>query len=302
MQWLLPLPAILYICGSSSGYAGPSTRKSDLTFIGAGFNVVKQFANNSVIGSDFAIGNNNRCIGIYFQTSIVYVSNNPSLYFSRCRTIGPLYGLGLYAHIGSLEVDQCISLSGFLNSASMSSCIIRNTLFFSENGNRPFTSLSYVTSMLVDHCTFINRNFSAIELFYGLLPWTLGITISNCVFWNVTPTLFALTTYLNNYSSIAGLNTYGSGNILSSDWPFVSTQAAVNTTFSYGYDLNVLGTSSAKNAANDGTDMGMYGGLNPYYASGEPPIPQMDSMQVMGTQFSPGGNMNVKFYSVKGKP
>jgi len=39
----------IYICGSSTGYAGPTTRKSDLTFIGTGFNVMKQNALKSFV-------------------------------------------------------------------------------------------------------------------------------------------------------------------------------------------------------------------------------------------------------------
>lgn len=292
----------IYICGSSTGYAGPTTRKSDLTFIGTGFNVMKQNAVKSFINTSFSIGNNNKCFGIEFQGQILYISGNPYLYFKRCRILGPISTGFVNSTLYSLEVDECISLSGLLSSSLHTSVIIRNTLFFSENGNRPFMGLPYVGNMLIDHCTFVNETTLVIDLFSGNLPSTLGITISNCVFWRITPNASSLTSYFNNYAASTDLNNYGSGNISSSDWPFVSTQAAVTTVFSYNYDLNVLATSPANNAANDGTDMGMYGGLNPYYASGEPPIPQMDSMQVTGTQFSPGGNMNVKFYSVKGKP
>jgi len=202
----------------------------------------------------------------------------------------------------SLELEECISLSGLLSGSIHSNIVVRNSLFFSPNGNRPFNGMVTITNLLIDHCTFINETTNVIELFQGGLPTTAGITITNSVFWRMTPNVSSLTSYFNNYSSVADLNNYGSGNIFSSDWPFVSTQATVTTAFNYSYDLNVLGTSAANNAGNDGTDMGMYGGLNPYYASGEPPIPQIDSMQVIGTQFSPGGNMNVKFYSTKGKP
>jgi hypothetical protein len=96
-----------------------------------------------------------------------------------------------------------------------------------------------------------------------------------------------------------GTNT-GSGNIANQDPQFTTIQT-LNYTFSAFDDYRLLSTSPGHNAGTDGTDIGPFGGFNPFPSSpigGEPKIPQVKNMNINNTSLPLNGNLNI---NVKGK-
>lgn len=291
----------IYICGSTSQYIAPTTAKANLTFIGTGFNVQKQNPLKSTIASQFLLGNNNILIGLELIGQVQYYSGNTGLTFRRCYILGPMYPTVVNGYCNNMVIDQCIMVSGPFSTNQFGTLIITNSLFFTVNSNAFSSGILYMANVNINNCTFVNSTTTpSILLFPYTTPITNGINISNCIFWRVNPNLVTSVSYFNNYSSNANLNNYGTGNITSSTWPFIQSQASVNTTWSYNYNFGILTSSLAHNAGNDGTDLGIYGGTTPYLVTGEPPIPQIDSMLIIGTHFTPGATMNLQFKTVTG--
>ncbi len=87
--------------------------------------------------------------------------------------------------------------------------------------------------------------------------------------------------FVNNLSWRSALNPYtlppeannGSGNISNQDPQFETANAT--SSFTYTDDYHLKSTSPGKNAATDGTDIGLYGGNTPFVWGGLFSIPKI---------------------------
>lgn len=286
----------IYVCGSAISYAAPTTRKDNLTFIGAGFNPQKQLPVKTTIAATpaFNVANNNKLIGMEILPQINYVSGVTAITILRCVIATAMVGNSPYV-MGNVSIDKCIISTGqLLANGTISNLLVTNSIFYSPSSNIPFISLLSVGSGIVDHCTFIQATGSTTII---LNPPLTGFSFSNNLYFNSTPGYTTNYSYYNNQSSASNLNSSGSGNITSAIYPFVQAQGTVTGAYQFAWNFQVLPGSTAHNAATDGTDIGAYGGPTPFKFDGEPAIPQIDIMNLQGTQFAPGSTIQLNFQS-----
>lgn len=285
----------IYVCGSSTAYFGTNITKTNLIFIGAGFNPAKQNPVKTFLSNAWTLGNGNTVIG-FELFSITFANTTPTgIRFGRCR-------MGTFNSTNNTFVncmfDNCLwstVINPPFSNQFFNGVIISNCLFHLTVGSSVFSGMTISGSSTVNHCAFIKEGTTANLL---NLPSNLtGFNFTNNIFMNVNP-LSAGTSYqyTNNYSSV-NLSAYGTGNITGTTWPFVTPQASVTGAFQFAWDFHLAPASPLMGVGSFGADLGIFGGANPYKVDGEPAIPQMDIMMLNGTQFTSGGTMNLQFQS-----
>ncbi len=294
----------IYVCGSASTYSGATTNKTNLVFIGAGYNPQKQNPLKSTITNAWILGNGNAVIGFDLVGSIGF--SNPSisnLKISRCKVSSFNSTNNTFTNC---MFDNCIwtslTLSSPFTSQTFNGLVFSNCLIYmtSSYGQNIFNGNTLSGSgVTIDHCAFI-KDGAAIN-FFGGTPNATGFVFTNNIFINVTPATAGTSyQYTSNYSSATLSPTYGIGNITGTTWPFVTPQASVTGTFQYAWDFHLAAASPLIGAGTFGSEIGLYGGNVPFNGSGEAPIPQIDILMLNGTQFTPGGPMGIQFQSTIG--
>jgi hypothetical protein len=294
----------IYVCGSASAYVGTNTNKTNLVFIGAGYNPQKQNPLKSTITNAWSIGNGNSVIGFDLVGNIAFPTNSVSnVKISRCRVTGFNSTNNTFTNC---MFDNCIwanlTISSPFISQIFNGMVLSNCLFYapSSYAQNIFNGNTLTGSgATVDHCAFI-KDGTPIN-FFGGTPNATGFVFTNNIFINVTPATTGTSyQYTSNYSSVALSPTYGTGNLTGTIWPFVTPQASVTGTFQYAWDFHLAVGSPLVGAGTFGSEMGLYGGNVPFNGSGEAPIPQIDILMLNGTQFTPGGPMGIQFQSTIG--
>lgn len=134
----------------------------------------------------------------------------------------------------------------------------------------------------------------------------IGGRIVNNIFYNigfysnVNIGAFGNTVYQNNLTYTAGSNVSfprGNGNIIEGNLenvnPLFVNVPANATTFSYDHNYRLQTTSPARNAGNDGTDIGLYG-LIPFSSTGEfPQQPVIRTLSILNPNVPSGGALRV---------
>ena len=284
----------IYVGGSNTFYVPPTTRKDNLTFIGAGYHPQKQIPlGTHITGSFFNVGNNNRIMAMSISCYINYVDGTSSLTIERCLLSNSLNSNGNLL-CTNLVIRDCACSNLLMSGNKIPNCLISNTIFYKNISYGFFSSMNAASNMILDHCVFLNTSGAPQPVIESHLSGS-NFSFSNCIFYNSLPLFNVNMTYVNNFSAYSSLNNYGTGNIMSTVWPFVSPQNSTTGVFQKEWDFTIHPSSVAINAATDGTDLGIYGGAYPYRYDGAASIPQMDSMTVIGTQFISGGSMPIKF-------
>lgn len=132
--------------------------------------------------------------------------------------------------------------------------------YYNGSGNSYYDVLSYGGSKTINHCFFINNYFRDY-----LHASSASQLVDNCVFNN------------NAFSDVSfNVNTgsnYGSNNLYN-----VSTADFVSfSTDPYAADYHFSNTSNAKNAGDDGTDIGIYGTFEPFKEGSVPVNPHVQA-------------------------
>lgn len=283
----------IYVHGSATSY-GNVTIKKQITLIGTGSNPNK--ANTLVSKAGY----------LYLDT----VANISGASGSRITgfTLNAVYG---YAGAGGSR-NVAISRNNFLAGATAilvtgsgwtfennilvpsikannnSNIIIRNNVFNGAkitNSNQATTLVSnnvFIGTSNATAFTTVSNALVANNIFYGSSP--KGTSVDNNTFSNNI-------TYQTSYDTIPfGTNT-GSGNFLAKDPEFTNVPAK---NFSYSDDFTLKATSIGKNAGTDGTDIGIFGGANPFVdMTGAPAIPQLKSMNILNPVIPVGDSLRV---------
>jgi hypothetical protein len=186
--------------------------------------------------------------------------------------------------------------------ASLTNFIIQNNIF--TGGGISGTNQS---SVIIDHNLFQGSGLSNIR-FATITNNIFVRTSGNCIDGNVQSN-----TFNNNLSILStvgptaptnsflgGPNT-GAGNFVGVDPLFESVANFDNYNASNNYRLR--STSTVRNAATDGTDLGIYGGSYPFPSGGVPgggydtsplpPIPQITAVNVLNSSLQPGAQLQV---------
>jgi len=296
----------IYVAGSPNNY-GNITIDRKLVIIGAGFgnpatptgysttlNYIYIDSANSVSTSG------TRLIG-FNAYSVDYVGghNYPvNISIERCSFSY------IYPRANGWQIINCF-ISGDINVNNSAFTKIYNNIIYSyiQNNN------SSISNLIIDHNDFIGASQG------GLYDVDYAI-ISNNLFWQ-TGTLAnnsTFNTFSNNMSFISsgstitfpngttdGQNNNGSGNFNSTDPKFVN----LNSTYSGNYwtqDFHLLPASTAKGAATDATDIGIYGGLYPWVNNlGVSNIPQIIQFNIANPNVATNGTLNVTVKAIKQK-
>ena len=287
----------IYVCGSATAYSGTITTKTNLVFIGAGYNPQKQNPVKTNVSGSWYIGNGNTVSGFEINNIGNSSSTMTNVKISRCK-LGPLNGAITYVNC---MFDNCLLstiVSAPFSSSTFNGLIFSNCLFHATTTTSIINVCVISGNLTFDHCAFIKEG-GAINLSNTNMGSSGGVFTNNIFVNIIPPTSGTNYQYTSNYSS-ANLSAYGSGNIVYSTWPFVTPQASVTGTFQFTWDFHLTAGSPLITAGTFGTEIGLYGGPVPFIPSGEPPVPQIDIMMLNGTQFTPGGTMGVQFQSTIG--
>ena len=179
--------------------------------------------------------------------------------------------------------------------------LIENNIFdnaFIEATYQLADNGSSLDSVFVRNNLFLNRTTDA----FSKVP---NMVIENNIFWKAEPTVINTTagvTFNNNlcYSTtniLPGTGNIGSGNINNSN-PLFINYPSQGGAFDCGHDYSFPNTSPAYNAATDGSNIGITGGISPFfnYCAG-PRVPTMKeiTMPTNASSVPQGGTLNVTF-------
>jgi hypothetical protein len=164
------------------------------------------------------------------------------------------------------------------------------------------------SSVIIDHNVFLGQtNLSSVRY----------ATITNNIFVRSSGTLMdasvQFNTFNNNLSilstvgqtaplnSFAGGPNTGAGNFVGVD-PLFEDVPNFNS-YSSTHNYRLKATSTVRNAATDGTDLGIYGGSYPFPSGGTPsggfdtgalpPIPQVTTLNILNSSLQPGSQLQI---------
>lgn len=184
----------------------------------------------------------------------------------------------------------------YINVNYCSNITINNNIFRADYYGIYYSSSS---SVIISHNLFMNwRYFNQV----------FNATISNNIFvcsYSTNTSSMNSNVFVNNISWQSSATPYtlppasntGSGNISNQDPQFETGLSSGS--FDYTKDYHLKSTSPAKNAGSDGTDMGPYGGTNPFVWGGAFTIPKITEMYIKNPVVNQGTNINIKVKAKK---
>jgi hypothetical protein len=271
-----------------------------LTLIGAGYN--PQNNNNyfsKINGSiSFKDGSSNcKLIGLWVSSSIGFsnqFANVSEFLFSRCYFESSINlfngGPATSNQASGFTVENCY-VAGAIWYA-YSSITVRNCILGSRIQDATNTS---TTTLYIRNNLFLN---SSTPLYY-----VQNSVFENNIFWGLTtldPNLVKNNTFNNNYVygsfNLPFATNVGSGNITDQVSPYNGNPSPFSVSFNY----RPLPGSAIANAGTDSKDIGPTGGAFPIYLypapyplTGEPNIPQIQTINMPVSSAPQGGNINV---------
>lgn len=233
-------------------------------------NYIYTYASGSILTSGWAIYNNIVGGGIYGPSTSRTSTSPTNVIISNNIIRGAVSGF----NSNTITIDHNIFLySG--NLSYMWNAIITNNIFARTSGD--------IFSGEVVFCTF-NKNISNQS------------TIGPSSYYSPT------NIFESTYTLTGGGSNSGGGNQVGTDPMFENVTNNNTYTATFNYRLNT--SSPGKNAATDGTDIGIYGGSFPFPSGGAtgsgfdtspmPPIPQVTSVNIQNATIAPNGTLNVQ--------
>lgn len=277
----------ILIQGSPISYGSFGINKP-LTLIGPGHNPQKQ---NPLTASCGTIALNSNDIKIFG----LVVTNNIEISTNL---------------ISNITISYC-RINQITAADRGSNWIVKNNIFsvLTNNGSTGILIHNNVVTGYIQYCTgstsiknnlFIRNGITNPSIFYA----PTGGIVANNIFYNVglsSTGIHANTIYQNNLAYIPNGTIFrfptGNGHILQGNLEnvnplFVNVPANAGG-FDYAHDYRLQANSPAKNAGNDGTDIGLYG-LNPFSKTGElPQQPVIRTMSIQNPNVPSGGTLRV---------
>ncbi len=278
---------ILYVSGGN--FVAPTTIDKGLVIIGAGFDsestaaTGKTYIYSSTINSGrIEIGSNASNLymeGMQFQGGL-YKSNASITGFTLIRLkIADIYFVNTGAIPTNASIIQCdilgdLNIQGVTYSV-ISNCILRGRLSNSDSNvfkNNVITEVNgFGTLENCDVNTFTNNIFTSGSLISdGNCSYN---NFQNNIFAQASPALGTVATDINNYKGI--------------DMATVFVDLA-------GSDIHLLPDASTTYLGDDGTEVGLYGGLLPFKEGAIPINPHISHKSIQTTTDS-NGFLNISF-------
>jgi hypothetical protein len=284
-----------------------------IVLIGAGYNVSNQLNLASMVSSinlfkDNGVNDASGTVIMGFRINCRLALAGGSLPVNNIRLSRNMIGTG--------GCFPTLMMTGALNNWTIYNNIVIGTtidpnatnVLFQNNIVTVNVSGSDQSSVIIDHNVFHNSNN---------LSTVRYATITNNIFVRTSGNLMdanvQFNTFNNNLSilntigqtaptnSFAGGPNTGAGNFVGVDPLFESVPDFNNYSPAHNYRLK--STSTARNAATDGTDLGIYGGSYPFPSGGAPgsgfdtgampAIPQITTLNILNSSLQPGSQLQV---------
>ncbi|MBX2915458.1 MAG: hypothetical protein KF856_09345 [Cyclobacteriaceae bacterium] len=322
----------IYVYGSPFQYPTITVSKR-LVIIGAGYNPNNQFGQPTNIASvdlfrDTGVNNATGTVLTGILTGRLDIaglmSNNIRVF--RCRftsyvnmaSSSPLGYADGWTFYNNIFDSYLYGGANSRTSPSATNIIIANNIFSNTNAYLyGFNS----NSVIVDHNLFLGSN-NLFRIYNVLITNNIFTRTTGTVFYGASsgPVLCTFNNNMSNQSTIADPSTYnpatsfvntftdagggsnfGAGNFVGVDPLYTSVSNFNGYVASANYRLQA--TSVGKNAATDGTDIGIYGGSYPFPSGGAvgsgydtspmPPIPQVTELNIQNATVPVNGTLNV---------
>ena len=180
---------------------------------------------------------------------------------------------------GSIIISNNVIVSGNINNSTAPSVVITNNLFFRFGYS---TTMSNITNATISNNIFLVQSTPNLS------------SLGNCVFLN-NLTWFSSTQFF----TLPGSGNSGSGNINNTQ-PVFAGGTYDNTNFISTVNYYQLASGSpGKSAGTDGTDVGIYGGTNPFVWQTAASIPRITNMTITNPVINQATPINVKVKAKK---
>ncbi|OYT11668.1 MAG: hypothetical protein B6I18_03305, partial [Bacteroidetes bacterium 4572_112] len=232
--------------------------------------------------------------GIKFSSLVCQKKNMSNIVIAGCEfsSVNLSYNCSSWLIVNNL-------ISGYISVSNNSLIIISNNIFmYSDYGIQSSNS----PSVIVSHNLFFN--------------WQDFNSVYNAI---ITDNIFMFNSYASSSSSMAhnifnnnlgwrsalnpGLippeSNTGSGNISNQDPEFITASSTPN--FDKTKDYHLSSSSAGKNAATDGTDIGVYGGSTPFVWGGVFSIPKIILTNITNPVINQSTPINVNIKANKAK-
>lgn len=298
---------VLLVSGSPTDYAtaagGTITVNKPLTLLGQGYAPRSDQSVPSTVSYMHitAAGSGSTISGFLVTAQLYEDPGTNNIVITRCE-INDLYNFVCYCDgVSGNNYDIRENIIGNIAiAANVGGIMIQNNIIYGSIGSQPASTGILIT----------NNYFSGSIGLNGVYAGLYNATVSNNIFYyksasstasyaTATNCSFADNLYYNTSSAnpfgIGVNNNTGSGN-LSGNPQFVSISLTATTVVSTD-NFNLQTGSLAINAGTDGKNLGPEGGSLPmqYPYTGQPAIPQIQSMLISNSVIPPGGTLNVKF-------
>lgn len=271
-----------------AGISPDSTNVTALTMlrtVNGNFTFLTGAGGSSFTGIHFYPDGGNTFSGSVFQYGTTQLNDAPlNMVFERC-SFQCAVGLGIPTP--SNQADQ--STPG--SSSSFNECVFTGGLTAWGLSATTFTRCDFgsvvenfkPSGLFMDHC-----------IVRALIMYSNGILLKNSVFPNNTYAVDGSTGAMSNcllHGTSAGLGVTVSNNIYGQTEPIFVNDA--NTAdFQWSDDLHLASGSPGIGAADDGTDIGIYGSTSPFKAGGVPYNPHYRQATI-ATSTNPNGDLPV---------
>lgn len=288
----------IYPSNIKYGNSGAVTITKKLHFIGAGYDGTTNF--NSMfqtISLDTTTSPSSNPSGSSFQGLTVNAlnSNKPNINNITINGNNITYYIGLNTNNSGWMIENNF-IAEYVSINNNSNISILNNVF---KGSTYCLYSSSSSSVVISHNLFMT---------YRYFHQVFNATVSNNIFICTSATS---TSYMNNNVFVNNIswqssatpyplppaNNTGTGNISNQD-PLFETGLSSGY-FDYTKDYHLKSTSPAKNAASDGTDIGPYGGTNPFVWGGAFTIPAITEMYIKNPVVNQGTSINIKVKAKK---
>jgi hypothetical protein len=287
---------------------GSSGWNKNLVVIGTGYNSPKEafykttitIASAYNLSGTFAISysGGSKFYGITFYNPVHLNTNCTNLVFENC------------------VFEDRVSTIGNNVSHTLSNSLFKNCIF--KNISQPsITTWGTISNTVFSHCIFAgtieNLNLTT-TLEHCVLMKNTGdffagvssIQINNSIFYGNGAINSIVNSAFNNCISLnttTGWSSNGNtaNNCLDNTNPLF-VNVPVGSTFSTALNFNLQSGSACVGAASDGTDIGLFGGVEHFSYSGEPfDFPVVRKVTIQNTSVPQNGNVNVKVRSTKAR-
>jgi len=225
-------------------------------------------------------------------------------FYIQKHNINNISLIGNYIRYSIILTNNCSNftiknnyIGSYLNIDGASNVVISNNIFRGGDNLSIYSSNS--SSNVISNNLFMSfRHFNNVS----------NAIVSNNIFicsYDANQTYMNNNNFQNNLSWRSTLDPYplpptgntGSGNISNQDPLFETGQAS--GAFDIYKDYNLKSTSPGKNAGTDGTDIGPYGGTNPFVWGGAFTIPKVTELVIETPVVDQGTSVNVKLKAEK---